>query len=63
MTSGLILSVDLVNTEINCFKGIFALDLASMSIFLLLFNGDIYTSIVLSFAFCVTPERFCIVLV
>ena len=41
-TSGLILSVfDLVNTEMNCFKRIFALDLASVSKFPLLFNSAI----------------------
>ena len=40
-TSGLILSVDLVNTEMNCFKRIFALDLASVSKFPLLFNGAV----------------------
>ena len=42
-TSGLVLSVDRVKTETNCFKSIFALDLASVSKFPLLFNGAIPT--------------------
>ena len=40
-TSRLILSIDLVNTEMNCFKSIFALDVASVSKFPLLINGAI----------------------
>ena len=48
--SGLILSVDLVNTEMNCFKSIVALDLASVTF------QCCYTNIVLSFSFCITPN-------